>query len=309
MIDLTNTQYMNEDQRRASLRRAIHSQPFFNLLDFEVIAGSDKISQYGAKAQVDKDFYLTEARANYGQALVDTGSLYGLSFYIGNRGESIYKYIQGELLPTAFQVSDARTTLSVANQTAFCDLQHELMPTLIRRGDNIIARTQNLATKAEPTELEIVLSGYYPMEGAYIPARTQQGINESLADDVRFELWPVDVNGGDLNLATQTAVLNNDRFARMILGFGIALAVNCNDNDPPSAKVKIYDPYRGIRLNNVPIDVAFFAPKVNAVRDANIYYLPVEYFWQPLAPMRFDFTDINTTSGLGFQWIMLTRTV
>src|SRR3954464_911177 len=114
MIDLNNTQYMTPQQRQASLQRALHSQPFFNLLDFELIASAAMRSQYAAKAQVDKDFYLTEVKGNYGEVLSATASLYLLSLYVANRGDSLFRYIAGEDLPTAFQTSDIRDTLIVS---------------------------------------------------------------------------------------------------------------------------------------------------------------------------------------------------
>lgn len=304
MIDLVNTPTMTLEQRQNSLKRALHSQVFFNLLDFELIAAANKIFQYGAKAQVDKDFWLTECKGNLGEVLDATGSLFVANIYIANTGHSVHRYIAGENLPTPFQVTDVRETLDVASQTAFCDMQDEMMPTLIKRGDNILARVQNVSSKSDVAEIQMVLSGYYTEAGTYLAGQTLQGVNESLEDSPRFELWkfPVDYTGH------KDHILNNDRYARMVLGFGI---VNANDETEgkfPNGTVQITDVYRSIRFNNLPINISFFAPKINQVRDSHLYYLPIEHFWQPFSPMKFEVVNALGASN-GYEFVMLTRTV
>lgn len=306
MIDLVNTQIMSREERDNSLFRALHSQCFFNLLDFQLIAAASKIFQYGAKAEVDKDFWVTECKGNFGQVFADVASLYVGNIYVANKGESLHRYIAGENIPTAFQVTDIRDRVSPLYPQIFDDRQREMMPTLVRRGDNIIARVQNVTAKSDPADVKIVISGYYTQPENYLSGRSLQGVNESLADDPRFELWKFDVD----YTGQKNHILNNDRFARMVLGFGIALKDDANDdsNIASSGTVQITDVYRAIRFNNLPINIAFFAPKVNLVRDTHIYYLPIEHFWEPFAPMKFDIVNA-LNGGTGYEWVMLTRTV
>lgn len=303
MIDLINTQYMTMQQRRDSITRAIHSQSFFNLIDFNLIASANTEFQYGAKVQVDKDFWLTEKKGNYGKVEDDTGATFELSLYIAGTGKSLDRYVAGENLPTPFQTTDINVTPSTSPH--FDDRQREILPTLIKRGDNIVARTRNVTAKTDPADIKIVLSGYYTRDDAYITPRSQQGVNESFENPPLFELWKFDVDYD----GKKDHILNNDRFARMVLGFGI---VNLDDADTPSAvsdaTVLITDVYRRIKMNNDPINVAFFAPKQNQCKDQAIYYLPIEHFWEPFSPLKF---EMNNTlgNGHGFQWQMLTRTV
>lgn len=293
------------DQRQMSLTRALHSQNFFNLLQFGLNAAADDTPQYTAKAQVDKDYWLTEVKGNFHNVWVTTNTYYNMNIYIANKGYSLIRYIRGEMLPTEFQATDAKTIS--ANATTIQNQQREYIPTLVPRNDNIIARVQNVDSKDEIADIQLVTSGYYTTNRERVAGQTKEGIKESLAKPIEYDEWQFTVEDTG---ARQTKIFNNDRFARMVLGFAVRVR-NPNAN-PPTAKVIITDAYRNIKLNNDPIEMGFIAPKVPLVEDVNFYYLPIEHFWQPFAPLKFEFSDIVFSGSVGlryFEFVMLTRTV
>ena len=315
IVPYSNNEFLTMDQRQMSLTRALHSQNFFNLLQFGLNTAGDDTPQYTAKAQVDKDYWLTEIKGNFGNVWRDTGTYYLLNTYIANKGYSLIRYIRGEMLPTEFQCTDAKTVSALS--TPIQDRQREYMPTLVPRNDNIIARVQNIDAKSDIADIQIVTSGYYTTNRERIAGQTKDGVKESLAKDIEYDEWQftvneIPLNGGGATNPRETHIFNNDRFARMVLGFG----VRCRHTSPATAKVIITDVYRNIKLNNDPIEVGFFAPKqgaqVSMVKDVQFYYLPIEHFWQPFAPLKFEFSDCNLQgqgSPFGWEFVMLTRTV
>lgn len=305
IVPYSNNEFLTMDQRQMSLTRALHSQNFFNLLQFGLNTAADDTPQYTAKAQVDKDYWLTEVKGNFHNVWVTTNTYYNMNLYIANRGYSLIRYIRGEMLPTEFQATDAKTV--AANATTIQSTQREYMPTLVPRNDNIIARVQNVDPKAEIADIQLVTSGYYTTNRERVAGQTKDGIKESLAKPIEYDEWQFSLQREAS--PNQTKIFNNDRFARMVLGFAIRIR---NKNYPPTAKVIITDSYRNIKLNNDPIEVGFIAPKVALVQDVNFYYLPIEHFWQPFSPLKFDFSDMvfsNARAERGMDFVMLTRTV
>lgn len=305
IVPYSNNEFLTMDQRQMSLTRALHSQNFFNLLQFGLNAAADDTPQYTAKAQVDKDYWLTEVKGNFHNVWVTTNTYYNMNIYIANKGYSLIRYIRGEMLPTEFQATDAKTISP--NATTIQNQQREYMPTLVPRNDNIIARVQNVDSKAEIADIQLVTSGYYTTNRERVAGQTKEGIKESLAKPIEYDEWQFSME--QESSANQIKIFNNDRFARMILGFAVRIK---NSDQVPTGKVILTDVYRNIKLNNDPIEIGFIAPKVPLVQNVNFYYLPIEHFWQPFAPFKFEFSGLTfggAGASRGFEFVMLTRTV
>ncbi len=78
--------------------------------------------------------------------------------------------------------------------------------------------------------------------------------------------------------------------------------------------ITINDLARQLRLTDNHIPLEFIAPRFTPVQDQHLYYLPIEYYWQPYAKLQFDI--VNTWQILndvpipnGAEIIALTRTV
>ena len=307
MINLINNQDLNLEQRRNILNRALYSQPFFNLLQF-IIPPSKTRGQIDKKntqnVQVNKNFYLTEIISNFGEVFQDTGSLFDISLYAVKKKQSLVRYLQNAFLPNGFIATEARENAAFAAQI-YQDTQREMMPLLIERGDivqgSIIANTDT--TNKNDVFANIVLKGFYSIQETYINSRLGIGINESLARDVIFETWNLSVDF----TGQKSLKISNDRYPRLVLGFGI------RDNNSIKANLsqgtmRITDQTRGLQFSDVPLPIEFFAPRLTCVRDAHIYYLPTEYLLEPFASLLFDIENA-LNGGSGYELVIYTRTV
>lgn len=307
MINLINNQDLNLEQRRNILNRALYSQPFFNLLAFTVPPSKtrgriDKKDTQGI--QVNKNFYLTEIISNFGEVFQDTGSLFDISLYAVKKKQSLIRYLQNSFLPSGFIATEARENAPFASQI-FQDTQREIMPLLIERGDfvqgNIVANSDT--TNDADVIANIVLKGFYSVQETYINSRLNIGINESLARDIIFETWNLSVDfEGEKSLK-----ISNDRYPRLVLGFGI------RDNGRVKANLsqgtmRISDQTRGLQFSENALPIEFYAPRLTCVRDTHIYYLPTEYLLEPFASLLFDITNI-LNEGTGYELVIYTRTV
>jgi hypothetical protein len=206
------------------------------------------------------------------------------------------------LLPPSFQSFEARFNIAFASQV-YCDLQQEICPYLVKKGNSVLAQIDNLGVKAQEASGRIVLAGYYPTGKAYLDERTTQSINESLADEPSIETFSFTVD----EAGQKSYILQNDRYARLILGFSVT-DLETNKANLASSLLKITDFARKIKFNDVPIPIEYFAPRLTCLRDTHIYYLPVEAFFEPLNALRFEMdTDLN--GGAGFEFTMVTRKV
>ena len=313
MLNFSNTQNLTLDERKTILERAVNSQPFFELLDFELVTGAEKTGQYKAKFQVDKDFFITQVAGNFNRAFYETSSEFLLTIATAYKGESIHKFLQGDYLPSAFQAYDARHNLTVPNQK-YCDLQDEILPYHVAKNNAVLATIRNISDKLQPAQAKVVLGGYFAIENAYLNDRAMQGVNESLANEPIFELSKIQVTKEGI----ENHSFKNDRFTRLVLGFGVVdlPATDSGQNIAPSAiipniaesTVLISDSTRGLKLNNIPIAIENLAPRLTALRDTHIYYLPTEYLFEPFAALRFE-TNTLLNGGNGYEIVMLTRTV
>lgn len=311
MIDLVNGQDLTDTERRESLFRAMHTQPFFNLMTFPVATEARKRDQWADKTDVNKDFYLTEIMANFDEAHFTTDSLFNLSIYATLNQGSVYNYMQAINLPSGFIAGEARNaSIAYANQR-FDDRQHEYLPYLIKAGDRVIGRVANTQDKSAPFDIHLMLKGYYVTPNRYFSDNATRGINESLKNQIRFETWQ-ELLLNTTQDAKRTVSFKNDRTARMILGFGVV--DNVADGDTPNRYlIELLDTFRNITWNNRPMPIEFLGPRVGApgqeVRDTHIYYLPVEYLWEPFSALQAEVAMASVGDTIDARLVMLTRTV
>lgn len=302
MIDEINGIYLSDKQRRDILARAMYSQPFYHQSVFPLGASAVKEQSYQNKVDVNKDFYLTEIRGNFGEAFTDTTSLFNLSLYSTLNDESVWKFLQSIALPSGQIAMECRFDTAFANQL-FDDRQFEYFPYLVRGGDRLIAKIQNLTTKTEAGEINLVLAGYYPYVSRYLTETHTRGINESLVSPVRYELWKQTVN----HEGQKTYNFKNDRTARLVIGFGI-VDKNTDKGDLSESTILITDTFRELKFMNDPMPVEMFAPRLTCLRDTHQYLMPVEYLLEPFTALKCEI--VNTLNGgAGYELVMLTRTV
>lgn len=302
MINLFNHAFLTQDERKMILARAVASQPYFANMDFEIIAGAEKDRQYKSKLHVDKDFYITDIRGNFNEVFNETGTEFWLSIWESYKGESIHKYMRSQYLPSSFQSFEARRDIAFVQQR-YCDLQQEINPYLIRRGNSVLASIDNVGVKAQPADCKIVLAGYYATGRNYLSPRTIQAVNESLAGEPDIEIFPFRVTTDSIT----SQIVKNDRFARVILGFGVT-DLETNKANLANSTVMITDFARKLKWNDEPIPLEYFAPRLTCLRDTHYYSLPIEFLFEPFDGLRFEFnTDLNT--GAGFEFSMITRKV
>lgn len=310
MINLVNRLDLTRQERLDSLFRSMHTQPFFNLLTFSVDVGARKHNQWETKSDVNREFYLTEVIGNFDEALQNTGSLFNMSVYASLNNGSVYNFIQTLNLPSGFIASQARSAeVAFANQL-FDDRQFEYCPYLIKQGDRLIGRLANVTAKTQGFDINVCLKGYYVTPGRHLNDNTTRGINESLDRPVRFETWREHISTAAAD-KKKTYSFKNDRTARQVLGFGL---VDTTSDAVAQITIEILDTFRNIKWNNRPMPIEFLGPRVGnvvkGVRDAHIYYLPVEYLWEPFSSLQ---CMINIIDGrdesAGLELIMLTRTV
>lgn len=307
MIDVINQRQreLTEDQRAAIARRMMYSQPMFYRMDFPIEATVGKkthVSQ--GVVGINRDFYLTEMQANFDQVFDDTGALFDITLYSAyNR--SLWRHDAGLRLQTGFALTDARFRVPVVSQL-FDDRQHEVAPFLIRQNDKIFGEIRNQTSVGADSTAKIIFKGFNvsPSE-PYLSPPEIETISRSLAAPVRWEYFTIRVE----DEGKKEYVLENDRFPRAILGFG---AVNSTEvkTDVSEIVVTVDDLSRRLRLTDKPIPLEYIAPRLTCLADAHVYYLPIEYYWQPLG--RLQFTIENTFAPLvesGAQIVAFTRTI
>lgn len=313
MINLVNRLDLTRQERLDSLFRSMHTQPFFNLLTFSVDVGARKHNQWETKSDVNREFYLTEVIGNFDEALQNTGSLFNMSVYASLNNGSVYNFIQTVNLPSGFIASQARSAeVAFANQL-FDDRQFEYCPYLIKQGDRLIGRLANVTAKTQGFDINVCLKGYYVTPGRHLNDNTTRGINESLDRPIRFETWREHFRAASTADNKVTYSFKNDRTARMVLGFGVVDPSIGEGLTPSQINVEILDTFRNIKWNNKPMPIEFLGPRIGAafsgVRDAHIYYIPIEYLWEPFSSLQAMATLITAADATGLELVMLTRTV
>lgn len=305
MIDIANERRLTQNERADIVRRALYSQPYFYKMAFPILTGGEKIILTSGAIGINRDFYLTELQGNFDQVFTDAGTLFDLTLYTGyNR--SLWRFNSGQKIPTGFTLTDARFRVPVPNQI-FDDRQFENFPIHIQKNDRVIAELVNVEPKIADAEAVIVLKGFNVSPGdSYVDPSEFAEINRALdKENYDWEFFKIEVT----DEGKRSFVISNDRFPRLILGFG---AVNSSEIKAAAsnATITIDDLSRRLRLTDNAIPVEFIAPRLTCLADAHFYYLPIEYYWQPLGKMQFTIENIfSPVLDAGFELVMLTRTL
>lgn len=303
MINRVNEKKLSVDERRSILNRSLNAVPFFNLLKYEVQAGS-KQNEYKGKVYINLDFYLTDIRGNFNKVFLDTGTEWLVSLYMTLTGQSPYGYNRGDRLPTSFLMSDARSQIAALSRL-YDDKQSESIPYKIGKGQELVSEIVNIDTKDQVADAMLMLAGFVGLSYPYLNRTETEKINQSLSDESIFQTFKFEVNHEGQRFYN----LENDSRPRLILGFGVVDYLNTPESISFS-DVSIIDSTRQIKLTNQPIPIEFLAPRINSCLDTHFYYLPIEHYWMPFGNLRF---LINNTSQLllpnTYELVMLTRTV
>jgi hypothetical protein len=303
MID-TLHKGLSREARKEIFKRTLYTNPYFYKLKFDIISEAIKEPLYNESLGINRDFYLTELMANFSDINYTTASLFNVSIYTSFL-KSIYGHTASMKLPSSFILQDARLNTPIGNEI-FDDRQYEIPPVLVKNNDNILAEIRNLSDKVAPIDGYIVLKGFNVVKDQpFLSDRETQLLQASLDSPVRVEYFEIDVRHQGL----QNIVKSNDRFPRYILGFGIT-----NDSTDKTlssvADVTIRDLSRKISLTDSEIPIQFIAPRIASVLDTHIYYLPIEYYWQPFANLEFNINNNQVAEGdEGFKLSILTATI
>jgi hypothetical protein len=310
MIDTINDQVISLEERKQTVNRALWTNPYFYKMDFPILQGTKADSLVTGKVGIGRDFYLTEVKDN-GCTLLDLNvALVKLQLYTGyNISPYNYNLVK---LQNSFITTDARfRTAAAARQ--FQDKQFESLPFLIRQNDSLYADVSNDVTAFNSGTYTIVLKGFNICKNAAFGSTEVQQINDSLAKDVEWQIFKLLVTDTIDDEGKKQYFLENDRYPRLILGFG---AININP-DPTLASnmlVSITDISRQLQLTDQAIPLEYIAPRLPLVEDTHIYYLPIEYYFQPYAKLQFDINNIwlggrEEPVPNGAEIAILTRTV
>jgi hypothetical protein len=305
---------LTDQSRVGFLNRALHSLPFFTALDFDLPDLAVVNSLYKAKAEINKDFYLTDIRSNCANNITldpvthEPRGFLLLSLYSNLLEKSVYGSNLSILLPSSNISCDVRE----AGISFLSDLQRDELPYLIKAGERVIAQIQPYnPADIVASQISVVLGGF-SINQYYINRVNTDLINESLNNPVKWQLFKKTVNN---DLPSIDINFENDRSPRLILGFGIRLKDTFSTFNP---KLIVQDITRELKFNQIPFYSGFVAPKVGASgagtlarsEDIHFYYLPIEYYFEPFARMQLSLTDIAKDFGdMEFDIVMLTRTV
>lgn len=296
---------MSRAERENILKRALVTQPYFAKLVFDLVAGSDLTPEYASKLEVNRDFYITDLQSNFGEIFTDIASYFAASLYTGYQ-KGIYRYDAQQLLPTSFQMYEARYDTPVVNEKGD-DRQREIFPRLVPNGDKVYSTIKNLSAKGQDAEAIICLKGFQLQPQVFIDGRTYGNLTESLNRPIAFDYFKFNVNSDGAN---QTKQIENDNFPRLILGFA-ARNTTADKSKVSQSKLLIRDITRQLQFNDEPIPLEFFAPRLTCLADEHIYMLPVEYYFQPFAKLQFILDNVSpdTDNKSGYEFSILTRTI
>lgn len=308
MIDTINQGQIDSADRLDCINRAIRTIPYFYKMEFPIAAGANPLSQFEQRLGIGQDFYLTEMQGNFGEVFTETASLFNVSLYTGYLN-SLYRWDAGSGLPSSFILTEGRFRTTLINEK-FDDRQFESFPKLIPRNDRIYGRIRNLSAKSDATTAKIILKGFNILENFGLSVDESRLVNDSLSKPVQWEYFKISVTADEHDRGQRTYVLENDKYPRLILGFG---AINTtSDKAAVSAiDVSITDVARRIQLTDSAIPLEFIAPRLTCLSDAHLYYLPVEYYFPPLGKLEFQINNtwISDEIAAGAEIAVLMRTI
>ena len=304
MLDTKNQYWISDKDRGEILQRALYTHPYYYKMAFPIESGAPVGTLYNQRIGIGKDFFLTEYMGNFGEVHEATGALFNATLYTGyNR--SLYRFDTSRKLPTGQLLTEARFRTVLPNQV-FDDRQFETLPVKIKQNDRVYGEIASGDTPDEDSEAIILLKGFAMLSDMYVTPTEQRQLTESLGKDVQWEFLKVTVD----KEGKHSYILENDRYPRLILGFG---AVNSTSDKSlvSAADCTITDISRRIQLTDTEIPVSFIAPRLTCLLDANLYYLPIEYYFQPFAKLQFDVNNVSPDQDdkQGLEIAILTRTV
>lgn len=311
MIDVINSDFISDDDRRLSFQRALHSYPYFYHMDFVITPTTEIVTRLARTLGINRDFYLTEVLANYDETTIASVNITNNITLWTGYNESLFGIQAQELLPRSMVSVNAKARDSIG-QLSFNDQQFEFPPKLIKNDDYITGQIQNTQLLTADGTTRIVLKGFSLLDNAYLTDMETQQINDSLANPVQWQTFNIDVpsNATYWTGAPHTFSFKNDRYPRLMLGM---MSANDAFDQAHPTNVNILsmtDLTRRIEFLNRDIPLEFLAPRVPPVRDDSIYYLPIEYYLQPYAEIQIIFTETRVGGrGGGFSIGFLTRTV
>lgn len=315
MIDIKNQGYISPEDRRTILQRAIYTQPYFYRMIFPVgtveAAAQTGVVRFANAIGIDRDFYLTEIQGDFCEVFNDQQTLYDISIYSGYNN-SLYRFDATSKLPSAFIATDARFRTPVVNEI-FDDRQFEYVPRLIPKNDRVYGEIKNLNLEivGNPvTELNIVLKGFSVLPDAQVTPMQIDQFNDSLARPVEWQVFKINVTDDAADRGLKSYILENDNQPRLILGFG-AINTTADKAGVSEMNVTITEIARRLRLTDTMIPLQFIAPRLTCLLDAHIYYLPIEYLFNPYSKLQFDIDNIwvDNDTEAGAEIAILTRTV
>lgn len=301
MIDTTNLfQPISSEMRRSIIQRAVYTQPYFYRVNIPVDLNNKNLQISNGVIGINKDFYLTERQANFGEVRANALSFFNISIYTGY-GRSVYKFDSStQRLQTGFVCQEARLQ-SVGFGSFFDDTQYEPFPVLIRRGDRVYIEIANLTAQNTSEVVEVILKGFNILDNVYLaPMQTEQ-INKSLKRDVEWQHFKLTIDQD----GQKSYIIENDNKPRLLLGFGAQNSIA----ETLSIDIDISDITRRLKLTDTKIPLEFIAPRVPNCLDTHIYYLPTEYYLEPYAKLQFDIDCSNAVSFTPIEIAALTRTI
>lgn len=304
MLDAKNQYWISNEDRGEILQRALRTYPYYYKMAFPIESGAPVETLYSQRIGIGKDFYLTEYMGNFGEVFTDTGALFNACLYTGyNR--SLYRFDTSRKLPVGQLMTEARFDTVLPDQI-YDDRQFETLPVKIPQNDRLYGEIASGDSPSDDAEVIIVLKGFSMLNDVYVTPTEQAQLTESLSKDVQWEFLKVTVD----KEGKHSYILENDRYPRLILGFG---AVNSTSDKSliSAADFTITDISRRLQLTDTNIPVAFIAPRLTCLLDANLYYLPIEYYFQPFAKLQFDVNNVSPDQNdkQGFEIAVLTRTI
>lgn len=279
MIDITNLHCdLTPEGRRTALQRAIYTQPYFYRMSIPV-DNESKAPFFEQTLGINRDFYLTEIQANFGEVFADVNTAYDITIYSAYN-HSVYRYEAGRKLPSGFICEEARLQQAQAGNSYFDDRQHENFPFLIRANDKVYVRIKNQTVSNTSDTVELILKGFNVLDDVVLtPMQTDQ-CNDSLSREVEWQYFKLDIDRTGL----KSYIIENDNQTRLLLGFG----ASNNVAEVPKIEITLIETARRLRLTDTKIPLQFIAPRSPNCFDTHIYYLPTEYWLQPYAKLQFD---------------------
>ncbi len=229
MIDTINDQAITLAERKQTVNRALWTNPFFYKIDIPIPHQTVVNNILSNKIGINRDFYITGFQDNSNQIAEKAGAEVNISLLTGY-DISPYSFNLGKL-PKSFITTNARR-FDVNQEPppfllhGFDDRQSETFPFLIRQNDFL--RTDIQCTgPTGPTTYTLVVKGFNICKNAAFGSSEIQDITDSLSRDVEWQIFKLKVTNDVGDEGEKQYLLENDRFPRLILGFG---ALN-NDNN------------------------------------------------------------------------------